>query len=132
MMRELRSLANYWKQHDQSPDRIFMKLHPSVKFKMFFRIYLKLFFSKIKEEKRYIEDTLEDYTQLYTVNSTLLLDFLLAGKKVLLSDRNILPDEIVDCCISLENPDTGDSSSKQKKNAAILELLGQNFNISTI
>jgi hypothetical protein len=132
MIRELQSLKYSWKFKEQSPDLIYMKLHPSVKFKMLFRIYLKLFFSEIIEERRYIEEIIQNFTHLYTVNSTLILDFLLAQNSVLLSDKNALPKEIVDCCTSLANFHHEDIGFTQKTKSERSKLLLQYFNINLV
>ena len=130
MIRELQSLKYSRQLKEQPPDLIYMKLHPSVKLKVLFRMYLKIFFSEIIEERGYIEETILKFTHLYTVNSTLILDFLLAGNSVLLSGKNTLPNDIVACCTLLENFNNIDKEITHERKAKRSKVLLQYFNVN--
>ena len=129
-MRELQVLHDVWQSNQCVPAHVFLKFHPSVRFQFLFRMYLKIFYRRISEERRCIEKVLNEYTQLYTVNSTVVLDFLIAGKTVLLSDRSVLPNEIVECCTLLSCVGNHCDSSEQKSSSGLPRLAAIYFNIS--
>ena len=98
-----------------------IKYHPGTKCKIIIKILIKFYFSRINEEKGLIEQAVDKYDILYTRNSTVLLDFLLCGKPVLLLEKRVKLGALQSHCSTLDE-------LILKKNDIDNKLLKQNKN----
>ena len=130
ILKEMKALNKLMQINSEHFDKVYIKLHPSVKFKKIFRLYLLIYYKHVLEERRHIEGLVLEYSSLYTKNSTLLLDFLLAGKNVFLSAESNLPKEIIDHCLPLNSISNKSSTCSDRIKNERSTFLRKYFNVN--